>query len=180
MQSIESAAKPPADDEPCTSAGSLVHADDPSALLNRHFQAVWQSRGAELAPVNPALQVEAVGFIRYAGDWIGVVVTPWFFKLFLLPGGGSLWGDIPVGQRRYLELPGGVLPFTAEEIPSIGPCQWTPLIEPITAVSNMGAARQAALDALRTAFAIAVDKPPAAAVSDNPRRGFLRRLGGRR
>lgn len=148
-------------------------------LLSRHFQAVWQARAAELAPVNPALQVEAIGFVRYAGDWVGVVVTPWFFKLFLLPGGGSLWGDIPAGQRRYLQLPGGVLPFTAESAPAVGPYQCTPLIEPIAAVSSMGVARRAALDALRAAFALEVAPPPAA-TSDNPRRGFLRLLGGRR
>lgn len=179
MQATDSAVQQSAGDETSASAVRLVHADDPSEVLNCHFLAVWQARGSELAPLNSALQVESVGFIRFAGDWVGVVVTPWFFRLFLLPGGGSLWGDIPAGQRRYLELPGGVLPFTAEELPAIGPCQWTPLIEPITAVSSMGVARQAALDALRAAFAIVVE-PPAASTADNPRRGFLRRLGGRR
>jgi [NiFe] hydrogenase assembly HybE family chaperone len=179
MQPTDLTVQQPAGDEPNASTGHPVHADDPSALLNRHFLAVWQAGGVDLAPVNPALQIEAVGFIRYAGDWVGVVVTPWFFRLFLLPGGGSLWGDIPAGQRRYLQLPGGVLPFTAEELPAIGPCQWTPLIEPITAVSSMGVARQAALDALRAAFAIAVE-PLGVSAADNPRRGFLRRLGGRR
>lgn len=148
-------------------------------MLERHFQFVWQSAGEDFTPVNHQLQVEATRFIRFAGDWVGVVVTPWFFRLFLLPGGGSLWGDIPAGQRRYLELPGGVLPFTAEELSGIGPCQWTPLVEPITAVAGMGAARQSGLDALRSAFGLTVEAPPPAA-SDNPRRGFLRRLGGRR
>lgn len=179
MQSIDSATQQQAEDRPGASASCPVHAADPSPLLARYFQGVWQDFRADPAPHNPALQVEAVGFIRYAGDWVGVVVTPWFFRLFLLPGGGRLWGDIPAGQRRYLELPGGVLPFTAEDLPAIGPCQWTPLIEPITAVSSMAVARQAALDALRAAFAIAVE-PPAASVVDNPRRGFLRRLSGRR
>lgn len=169
----------PASDFPAAIRPLAIHAEEPGPLLERHFQAIWQSAEAGFAPVNRNLQVEATRFIRFAGDWVGVVVTPWFFRLFLLPGGGSLWGDIPAGQRRYLELPGGVLPFTAEVLADVGPCQWTPLIEPITAVAGMGAARQSGLDALRAAFGLTVEAPPPA-VDANPRRGFLRRLGGRR
>jgi [NiFe] hydrogenase assembly HybE family chaperone len=169
----------PASDSPVACCAVGIHAEDPAPLLERHFQLLWQSAGSGFTPVNPQLQVEATRFIRFAGDWVGVVVTPWFFRLFLLPGGGSLWGDIPAGQRRYLELPGGVLPFTAEELADVGPCQWTPLIEPITAIAGMGLARQSGLDALRAAFGLRVETPPPAP-QDNPRRGFLRRLGGRR
>jgi [NiFe] hydrogenase assembly HybE family chaperone len=160
-----------------------ARADDPSAVLAEHFQQVWQTQMHDLPFVNPALQVEAIGFVRYSGDWLGVVVTPWFLNLFLLNGGGSLWGDIPAGQRRYLELPCGALQFIADDDPVIGPYQYCPLIAPVTGIANMGTARQAALDALRTAFAIPaqpVEPAPAAATDEPPRRGFLRRLAGRR
>lgn len=161
-----------------------VRADDPSTFLAAHFEQVWQTQMHDLPFVNPALQVEAIGFVRYSGDWLGVVVTPWFLNLFLLNGGGSLWGDIPAGQRRYLELPCGALQFIADDDPVIGPYQYCPLIAPVTGIAGMGQARQAALDALRTAFAIPakpVEPPPAPAAEAEPaRRGFLRRLAGRR
>lgn len=160
-----------------------VRDDDPAPFLAEHYQQVWQTQMHDLPFVNPALQVEAVGFVRYAGDWVGVVVTPWFLNLFLLCGGGRLWGDIPAGQRRYVELPCGALQFIADDDPLIGPYQYCPLIAPVSGIADMVTARQAALDALRAAFAVPPAQPaPAAAETPptNPRRGFLRRLAGRR
>ena len=84
-----------------------IHAQDPAHLLEEHFRRM----AGQNAPLNPRLQVEAIGFSQYLGDWLGVVVTPDFVRLLLLPGGGSLWGDIPAGQRRYLELAGGTHTF---------------------------------------------------------------------
>ncbi len=161
-----------------------VRSEDPSAFLAEHYRRVWQTQRHDLPCVNPALRVEAIGFVRYAGDWLGVVVTPWFLNLFLLNGGGSLWGDIPAGQRRYLELPCGALQFIADDDPVVGPYQYCPLIAPVSAIADMGVARQAALDALRSAFAIpapaAETTPVPEGEAEPARRGFLRRLAGRR
>ncbi|MDR2838018.1 MAG: [NiFe]-hydrogenase assembly chaperone HybE, partial [Azonexus sp.] len=123
---------------------AAVHAEDPSVLLTTHYRELWQTQMRGLPFVNPALQVEAPGFVRHAGDWLGVVVTPWFLNLFLLNGGGSLWGDIPAGQRRYIELPCGALQFIADDDPVIGLYQYCPLIAPVTAIASMNEARQAA------------------------------------
>lgn len=166
-------------------------ADDPSAWLVAHYRQVWQERMADLPFVNPALQVEAVGFTRHQGDWLGVMITPWFINLFLLAGGGELWGDIPAGERRYLNLPCGTLQFLADDDPGLGPYQYCPLIAPVSSVPDMASARQAAADALRTVFAVpaaavaAVEPaaPPSAVPGEEKsvsRRGFLRTLAGRR
>lgn len=165
---------------------AIARDSDPTAFLEAHYRQVWQTQMHDLPFVNPALAVEALGFLRHEGDWLGVVVTPWFLNLFLLSGGGQLWGDIPAGQRRYLELPCGTLQFIADDDPAIGPYQYCPLIAPVTAIADMATARQAALDALRSVFALPAPPPaPAAAPApeapaENPRRGFFRRLAGRR
>ncbi|MDD2662639.1 MAG: [NiFe]-hydrogenase assembly chaperone HybE [Dechloromonas sp.] len=163
---------------------AMPRADDPSAWLEAHYRAVYAERMADLPFVNAALQVEAVGFDRLRGDWLGVMVTPWFINLFLLNGGGELWGDIPAGQRRYLELPCGTLQFLADDDPVLGPYQYCPLIAPVGEVADMTVARQAAVDALATVFSRPAP-PPAEAPEQAPpknvtRRGFLRSLTGRR
>jgi len=163
---------------------AMPRADDPSAWLEAHYRAVYAERMADLPFVNAALQVEAVGFDRLRGDWLGVMVTPWFINLFLLNGGGELWGDIPAGQRRYLELPCGTLQFLADDDPVLGPYQYCPLIAPVSEVADMAVARQAAVDALATVFSRPAP-PPAEAPEQAPpknvtRRGFLRSLTGRR
>jgi [NiFe] hydrogenase assembly HybE family chaperone len=156
--------------------------DDPSGPLAEHFRQVWQERRHALPAANPALVVEATGFVRHEGDWLGVVVAPWFFRLVLVSGGGSLWGDIPAGQRRYLDLSDRTLPFVAVDEPGFGPYQYFPLVEQVTALADMAMARQLAAEAMaglglpvppmRTDSVTA----PAPSARGVTRRGFLRRL----
>ena len=162
------------------------HIDNPASLLERCF-----IEHRDQPAVNPLLTCRAVGFSHYRGDWLGVLITPWFVDLFLLPGGGSLWGDIPAGQRRYVDLPQGTLPFTAADDPKIGPYQYSPLVAPASAVPDMAAAVKLAHDVMR-GISGEVSSPAMATgtaeerlmKSANPeinsRRGFFRRLAGKR
>ena len=163
---------------------------EPGALLEAHYRHLWMTHMHDMPFVNPALGVEAVGFRRHEGDWLGVMVTPWFLNLFLIYGGGALWGDIPAGERRYLNLPCGTLQFLADDDPDLGPYQYCPLIAPVSVLPDMATARQAAREALATVLAPPPETPadPAAksrgAVDEKPkpvsRRAFLSTLVGRR
>ena len=156
-----------------------IHEQDPSRLLENHFRLAALQR----EPANPRLDVEAIGFSRHRGDWLGVMVTPDFVRLLLLPGGGSLWGDIPAGQRRYLELAGGTQTFFAEDSALIGPYQWAALVDSVTLLPDMTSARLLALDGLRLATGRLPEQlpvPPAEAAPEVTRRGFFRRLAGKR
>lgn len=166
---------------------AVARPDDPTAVLEAHYRQVWETRMRDMPFVNPALGVAAVGFRQHEGDWLGVMLTPWFLNLFLISGGGKLWGDIPAGERRYLELPCGTLQFIADDDPDIGPYQYCPLIAPVTGLADMEAALAAARDALGTVFTpprVSSPEPPVAAATAKPsappsRRDFLRRLAGK-
>ena len=171
---------------PLPTAGVGLHIDNPASLLERCFA---ERRDQTVA--NPSLTCRAVAFSRYRGDWLGVIITPWFMDLFLLPGGGDLWGDIPEGQRRYVELPGGTVSFMAADDPMIGPYQHSPLVAPVSALPDMAAALKLAHEVMRgicgeassatTATADPEAQPVVAADREtNSRRGFLRRLAGKR
>ena len=162
-------------------------ANDPAEFLAAHYRKVWETRMRDLPFVNPALAVEVMPFRDCGGDWIGVVITPWFLNLLLRSGGGRLWGDIPAGERRYVDLPCGTLQFIADDDPDIGPYQYCPLIAPVSAVPDMETARRAAADALEAVFtapaeAVASGPAPAGTQAAAPvsRRGFFRRLAGHR
>lgn len=103
--------------------------------------------------VNPALSVEAIGFQRQDGDWLGVVITPWFINLFLLPGGGTLWRDVPTGEHATVALPVGELDFIGDNPGSdaaVAAYQYCPLLSPVQQVPTQDAARAIARDALAT------------------------------
>lgn len=159
------------------------HDASPAARLEAHFRAEWERGGQPMAGINPALAVEAVGFTRYEGDWLGVVIAPWFFRLFLLPGGGRIWGDIPVGQSRYLSLAGETMKFVAATSPVVGAFQYSVLLESTVPLADMDAARRMAAQVMQ-AFAGPPTAAPAAPEKVEPsvhvsRRGFFRRLAGK-
>jgi [NiFe] hydrogenase assembly HybE family chaperone len=160
---------------------AVARSDNPSAFLEQHYQHVWQTRMRGLPFVNSSLEVEVIEFVRHEGDWLGVIVTPWFLNLFLLSGGGSLWSDIAAGERCHVQLPCGRLQFIADDDPDIGPYQYCPLIAPVSELPDAGTAHQAALDALKAVLTaapeIAPDVTPPEPVEAS-RRGFLRRMAG--
>ena len=59
--------------------------------------------------LNPALRVQAVGFRHWQSHWLGVLVTPWFMNLMLLPRIDC--GLVAAGRTRqaHLRLPGRTL-----------------------------------------------------------------------
>lgn len=167
-------------------------ASNPTEILEAHYRKVWEGM-RDLPFVNPALGISAIGFRKHEGDWVGVVVTPWFLNLFLISGGGQLWGDIPAGERRYVDLPCGTLQFIADDDPDFGPYQYCPLIAPVSNLPDMAAALAAAGDAVRSVFTppppppeerseAVAEEPQAPATPAGPvsRRDFLRRLTGKR
>lgn len=149
---------------------------DPAGVLAQRCAAM-----AEGLPVNPALTAEVCWCIQERGDWLAGVIAPGFVRIFLLPGGGELWGHIPLGQQRYLALGRMDWRFAMAHDPVLGDYQYVDLVQPISAALGMAAARLLASDAR---LALDLGAPPAAASDEPPkpvsRRGFLRALSGRR
>lgn len=149
---------------------------DPASVLAQRCAAM-----SEGLPVNVALTAEVCWCLRARGDWLAGVIAPGFVRIVLLPGGGELWGDIPLGQQRYLALGRMDWRFVAAHDPGVGDYQCVDLVQPISEVPGMAAARLLAGDA-RLALGLGA---PVASASDEPRkpvsrRGFLRALSGRR
>lgn len=164
----------------------ILHSENPGDLVERCFGAATGQ-----APLNPRLRCTSIGFCRYRGDWLGVAITPCSVDLVLLPGGGDLWGDIPTGQRRYVDLPLGAVAFSAAEDLRLGPYQHAPLLESVATLPDMATAIDLAKKVM--AGICVTEIPPEApypeegkhraALPDTPeapsRRGFFRRLAGK-
>ena len=162
--------------------------DNPAPLLLAMYRRLADA--GEIAPdlCNPALAVDIAGFRRYRGDWIGAVVTPWFLRVFVLPGGGELWRDIPPGERLPLEFPAGQLEFVAEATPGaeVPSSLYCPLLESVAPLASQEAALELAMNAFTTLFSPPMPAEPAVTADERPqpppvtdRRGFFRRLAGR-
>lgn len=75
------------------------------------FTEVWHSTMRDVPLVNKALRVEAVGFRRWDGRIIGVLVSPWFMNLILLPDGEEDWSNLIPGEKEVVAFPSGDYEF---------------------------------------------------------------------
>ena len=140
--------------------------EDPGPRLVAHYQRVFETAMHDMPFINPALAVESTAFHRVGGDgdWLGVLLTPWFLNAVLFPGGGSLWQDLSQGVKRRVVLLAGELEFMGDEADELGPFQFCPLIAPVSAFTSQEEARLAA----REALAALLQPPPGAPVAVAP------------
>lgn len=139
-----------------SSTGWLQH---PGAALEQAYRHIQHTRMQGIPILNPAISVESVGFRRYQGWWAGVLITPWFINLMLLPADAPL-PDGPAGEERLVALPEGIMPFLPGSEDSIGPYLMCSLFSPLPQFADQQSAHDTASEVLRLLFEIPA--PPAA------------------
>lgn len=147
------------------------HATHPGAQLETVFRHIALTRMQDIPLLNPALTVEAIGFRRWSVGaaseevvdgplWLGVLLTPWFMNLMLLPAVADALPAVPAGGACLLSLPGGNLPFMAGSEDGIGAYRLCSLFSPVQQFADQDSARATALEVLRLLFpAPAADAP---------------------
>lgn len=124
-------------------------ADNPAALLEDYFNAAHQGEMADLRLNNENVQVEAVGFHLYENHWLGVMVTPWFLNLMLLPQKDQPWPALNEGKSVVLQFPCGNLKFIARDDKTLGSHLVCSLASPVRDYKTQEEIVQVAQDVLR-------------------------------
>ncbi|MGI9205664.1 MAG: [NiFe]-hydrogenase assembly chaperone HybE [Woeseiaceae bacterium] len=75
------------------------------------YQTVYVESMRDLPICNPELEVEVIGPITLNEHQLGVLITPWFMNLILLPG-DETWKDEFAGAICSVELPSAPCEFT--------------------------------------------------------------------
>lgn len=145
--------------------------DGVGASLAEIYRRVYREQMLGLPIINPNLAVEAVGFTSFRGHVLGILITPWFMKLMLLPGTAP-WAELRDGESQSWLFPGGVLKFIAERDDQLGPYQACSLFSPMSAFRGQDDARAAAEAVLHGLFS----ETPAAEPVVVPRVGPLAEL----
>jgi [NiFe] hydrogenase assembly HybE family chaperone len=130
-------------------------------LVNAYRRAALSMKGLPI--YNPTLVVEGVGFRDFQGRQAGVIVTPWFMNLTVLPGVADqgVWRK---GESTRLVFPSGAYDFVVSEIEDPGLIGTCSLFSPMLDFADHAAARVAAQSAADSLFE-AEDPPPAPSVS---------------
>ncbi|WP_455218657.1 [NiFe]-hydrogenase assembly chaperone HybE [Kaarinaea lacus] len=88
--------------------------------LVRRFQQIGDERVSGLPIYNDALNVEAVDFQTCEGGLIGVLVTPWFMNIMLLPEYTSPYQSQELGEKVKYQLESGEQEFVIGEDEEVG------------------------------------------------------------
>jgi [NiFe] hydrogenase assembly HybE family chaperone len=113
---------------------------DPSARLTAAFTAA-ATRMQGLDVVNAALAVEAVGFAPWDEHWLGVMLTPWFMNLTLLPRNPRGWQPLATGAKRRYTFPAGEYEFVGADDAALGSYQVCSLFSPVHEFADQETAR---------------------------------------
>lgn len=98
--------------------------------LEETFRAIAARDMAGVPVVNDKLGVKAVGFRHWDGQALGVLVTPWFMNLVLLPLDAAAEAPV-VGTKRLVEFPSGRYEFVQGFDTRLGPWEGCSLFSPM-------------------------------------------------
>lgn len=121
---------------------------DAIETLVAHYQRVYEETFRDLPIVNPAIDVEAIGMRRLDEHEFGVLLTPWFMNLVLLPG-SDRWDDRPQGSTCAIELPGDEVEFIVSHDEYLGTTLSAVLFRSVADFPDQAMARAVAVETLR-------------------------------
>jgi [NiFe] hydrogenase assembly HybE family chaperone len=117
--------------------------------LVKRFTQIGDEHIRNLPIYHRPLQVEAADFQPWAPGWIGVLITPWFMNVMLLPRDKNQWQSLALGQKHVQKLPAGEQEFVVGGDVELGSYLFRSLASPMLGFSSQNDARQVAHDALR-------------------------------
>ena len=135
---------------------SVAPNDAVQDVANAYRRAALSMKGLPI--YNPTLAVEAVGFRNHEGREVGVMVTPWFMNITVLPSATDKAVWINGGTLR-LSFPSGAYDFMVSELPDIGLIASCSLFSPMSDFTDHEAAQIAAVAAADALFQVEEPEP---------------------
>jgi [NiFe] hydrogenase assembly HybE family chaperone len=116
--------------------------------LEQTFKRIHVENMQGIPILNPAIDVQALGFQHWQGRVLGIIITPWLMNLVLLPAEGEDWSQMELGHKQPQEFPSRSYKFMINDIEGIGPCQTYSMCSPMYDFSSHEQAVQVAQDFL--------------------------------
>ena len=132
---------------------------DPGIKISERLEALYSeieaTRMKDVPILNPALTVAAIGFAPWQEFHLGVLLTPWFMNLMLLPQDAQGFSELKpgVGEKRQIQLPAGQVEFIVGHEQALGYSLSCSLFSPVFEFSDQEAAVETAQAALAQVLA---------------------------
>jgi [NiFe] hydrogenase assembly HybE family chaperone len=122
-----------------------------STDLASRFSDIHTQRMQGLPFINAELKVEAIGFQDFQDFEVGVLITPWFMNLILLPG-VDVGANIDQGHRINACFPSGDIEFTAAQDEELGLYFSAVLFSEVSDIPDHATARELATEVMKGLF----------------------------
>ncbi|MEM6422486.1 MAG: [NiFe]-hydrogenase assembly chaperone HybE [Pseudomonadota bacterium] len=99
------------EDPDASEAATTARLNAATAALVAEFTEIWHAKMRDVPMVNKALRVQAVGFTLHEGRPLGVLVSPWFMNLMMLPGEEDDWSALVPCTKELIGFPSGTYEF---------------------------------------------------------------------
>ena len=119
---------------------------DAAEILLQTFEHILQENMQGIPILNNKLQVQTLGFQRFDGRIIGVIITPWLMNLIMLPNEKDDWSGLELGKKMPIKFPSTSYKFMVNEIDGIGKCKTHSLYSPMREFSSQEHAVKVARD----------------------------------
>jgi [NiFe] hydrogenase assembly HybE family chaperone len=121
-----------------------------STALVERFRDIHEQRMRDLPFINAQIWVEAIGFRTFEDFEIGVLITPWFMNLMLLPDDVS--GNIEQGHKVNVSFPSGEIEFTTALDDELGLYFSAVLFSSVMSIPDQATARDLADEVMKELF----------------------------
>lgn len=102
-----------------------------TALLEAEFTEIYNSRMRDVPINNQALHVQAVGFTAHQGCLLGVLISPWFMNLVLLPEQEGDWDELQPLAKETVAFASGDYEFIHNRREMVGGYKACSLFSPM-------------------------------------------------
>ena len=121
-----------------------------STALVERFRDIHEQRMRDLPFINAQIWVEAIGFRTFEDFEIGVLITPWFMNLMLLPDDVS--SNIEQGHKVNVSFPSGEIEFTTALDDELGLYFTAVLFSSVMSIPDQATARDLADEVMKELF----------------------------
>jgi len=112
--------------------------------LEQLYDDIRVTRMADIPILNDKLKVQAVGFREWNQHVLGVLITPWFMNLMLLPTEHTDWSTYRVGSKHSYTFEAGSFEFILGEEEKLGKYMSCSMFSPMFEFADHDAAVQTA------------------------------------
>ncbi|WFP62882.1 [NiFe]-hydrogenase assembly chaperone HybE [Mesorhizobium sp. WSM4904] len=103
--------------------------------------------------LNPTLSVRALGVRMWQGEWLAVLITPWFMNLVLLPAAGvEARCRLRPGTKEQVAFPAGRFEFIHAYEEELGAYLTCSLFSPVLEFADQESAEETARQVLAELF----------------------------